>query len=71
MYVCIFVYITVGFCGDQKRVLDALELEFQVFVNCLMWALGTEFRSSGGAGRTLHCLVNPSQKTLVFHFQEK
>lgn len=51
-----------GFCGNQKRVLDTLELELQVFVNCLMWVLGTGLRSSGGAGSMLHCLVNPSKK---------
>lgn len=34
-------------CGGQKRVSsDSLEQELQVIVSCLVWVLGTEFRSS-------------------------
>lgn len=33
-------------CGDQKRVLDHLEMELQVAVIVRIWALGTEPLSS-------------------------
>lgn len=36
----------------QKKVLDALEFEFQVVVNGLIWVLETALRSSGRVART-------------------
>lgn len=30
-------------------------MEWPMFVSCLMWALGTEFKSSMGAASALHC----------------
>lgn len=31
---------------DQKKILAHWKLEFQALVNCQMWELGTELRSS-------------------------
>lgn len=42
MCVCSCVYVCVGAHGSQKR---TLELELQGVI-CLIWVLGTEFRSS-------------------------
>lgn len=51
MYICLSVWIyvqhmPVGAQGGQ-RVLDSLELELQVFVNHLVWILGTKPGFSG------------------------
>jgi hypothetical protein len=43
----------VGTCGDQKRVLDLLELELQVVMNHPIWVLGTKLGSPGRAARAL------------------
>lgn len=39
-----YVHVTVGAHGDQKRVLDPLELELNTAVSCFKWVLGTEPR---------------------------
>lgn len=43
-----------GTFSDQKKVLDPLELELQVIVSCLTWALGTKL---GPSGRTASALI--------------
>ena len=57
--------VCVGAHGDQKRVLDPLELEFQVVVSCLMWVLGTKPRSSARAANTL--TAEPSLQPLSIY----
>ena len=42
-YMCVWVY------GGQRRMADPLELELQAAVSCLMWVLGIELGSPGGA----------------------
>ena len=53
-YVCVYMRmcarkhtICVGTLIGWKRVLDLLELEFQVVVSCATWVLGTKLRSPG------------------------
>lgn len=38
---------------NQKKVLDPLQLESRVLINCPVRMLGTEFRTSAGAVHTL------------------
>lgn len=45
--------------GGKKRVPDRLELDgVQEAVHCLVWAMGTELRTSAGAANTL--ILEPS-----------
>lgn len=37
-----FVHMSAGTSGGQKRVLGLLELELQVVLNCLTWVLATK-----------------------------
>lgn len=41
-------------CVCQKRIMGPLELELQVVVSCLLWALGTGLRSFTRATGTLN-----------------
>lgn len=41
-----YVSGVLGACGNQKRVLDPLELELHVIVKCPKWVLGTRLRAS-------------------------
>lgn len=41
------VQVCTGTCGDQKRGLDALELELQALMSCLTWALGPDLGPLG------------------------
>lgn len=45
LYVCLLNTYMPGALEDQKRILDPLELEEQMYVNH-MWVLGTESRFS-------------------------
>ena len=51
VHVCVLACICA--CRSQKRVSGPLELE--VIVSCLMWVLGTEPWSSGGAASAFLC----------------
>ena len=37
----LYMYVSVGDHGGQKRALESLELELRVAVNCPSWVLGT------------------------------
>lgn len=39
MSMCRYVHVRAGAWGDQKTVLDSLELELQVTVSCPTWVL--------------------------------
>ena len=45
---CVCVCVCVGICIQERVLTEAnpLELNLQVFVNCLIWELRTEHRSS-------------------------
>lgn len=45
--------------GDQKRVSDPLDMELQVIMSCLMWALGTELGSSRRKVYRAKIQINP------------
>lgn len=41
--VCVeYVHVRVGDCRVQERMVDPLKLELWMFVNLLMWVLGTK-----------------------------
>lgn len=44
------VHISVGPLRSQKKVLDPLELDFQLVVSCQVCMLGTKLQFSAGAG---------------------
>lgn len=50
-------------CGGQKKALDALELELQAIMGCLMWVLGTKPRSPAKAASDFK--VEPSLQPSV------
>lgn len=50
---CAYMHVNTGDYISQKRTLELLEPELQVFVSCLMWVLGNKLRSSV---RTLYVL---------------
>lgn len=50
---CAYMHVSSGAYISQKRTLELLEPELQVFVSCLMWGLGNKLRSSV---RTLYVL---------------
>jgi hypothetical protein len=56
------VYVTPAACGGQERVLDTLELLFQVAVSYLRWVL------SSGSGKSEKCSRpwNHHSRTIVF-----
>lgn len=41
-YVCMYLPMSAGRPGGQKRVLHWLELDLQMVMSCLTWVLGTE-----------------------------
>lgn len=45
-YVCIYLNVCFGICGDQKRKLSPLELELLGVLSCMTWVLGTKLGSS-------------------------
>lgn len=47
--------VSAGASGGQKNVSDPLELEFQVAVTWLVWALSIELMSSAKAVLTCDC----------------
>lgn len=57
VYVCVWVYVCLScVCsahGSPKMSWNWME--WQVFVSCLMWALGTEFKASVRAASALNC----------------
>lgn len=51
--------------GDQKRVSDPLDMELQVIMSCLMWALGTELGSSIKAESAFNSgIISPASRPL-------
>lgn len=54
MCLCICVLMCAGAPGDQKRVMNLLELERQVIVSHKMWVLGTELVSLGRVASSLN-----------------
>lgn len=65
--ICKFAYVTVCLCEHERRTADAPEMELQVVVICLLWVLGTQLRSSGGAGNTFSCwATSPVPKLFIF-----
>lgn len=51
LFVCVYMYASfcwhmcAGAHGGLRRACDLVELEWGAVMNCLMWVLGTEFRS--------------------------
>lgn len=53
-------HMCAGIPRSQKRMLDALELEVEVVVNCPKWVLGYRLRSSGrAANASNHGAMSP------------
>lgn len=48
-----------GSCGDQKKVLNPLELELQAVVSCLMSGLGTKLGSLERRSDLIHGAIFP------------
>lgn len=66
---CENVHLSIGAHGSQKRVLDFLELEFQVIVNLLAQVLGTVLKSSARTASIL--TTEPSVQSLNLLFKGK
>lgn len=68
---CVCVFLSVCLCtrcmpsvsGGQKKALDALELELQASMSCLMWVLGTKLKSPAKAASAFK--VEPSLQPSV------
>lgn len=74
MYVNISVYT--GSHGDHQRVLDALELEWQVLVGSPTWVLESILLSSERTGKAInHWVISPATDTVVvnslFYFRKQ
>lgn len=74
MYVNISVYT--GSHGDHQRVLDALELEWQVLVGSPAWVLESILLSSERTGKAVnYWAISPATDTIVvnslFYFRKQ
>lgn len=65
--VCEYVHLSIGARGSQKRVLNSLELEFQVIMNLLVQVLGTVHRPSARTASIL--TTEPSVQSLNLLFK--
>lgn len=54
VYVCMYLNVCLGIHGDQKRKLDALELELLRVLSCLTWLLGTKLGSFARTASVLY-----------------
>lgn len=54
-FLCIYVHVYVHAWGSGRSMLDSLGLEWHVVVNCPVWVLRTELRSSGRDANILAC----------------
>ena len=60
LYMCGYAtYVWMDAHNSQKSVLDLLGLEWQMFMRCLRWLLGTELRTLGRTANALKYLTRP------------
>lgn len=62
----VYVHMCEDAHGAQKRVLGPQELKLQAGVNCPVWVLRTELRSSGRKSGTLNCqATSPDLQVMI------